>query len=77
MAYKLAAYVAPDVEGCGFLKAGSLLGIKSVFGSVVAVAFQITFHAEMHVNDVFIFFKKSFLTSAHQNDPKSTNNTQF
>jgi hypothetical protein len=28
MAYKLAAYVVPDVEGCGFLKAGSLLGIS-------------------------------------------------
>jgi hypothetical protein len=26
---------------------------KRVFGSVVAVAFQIIFHAEMHANDVF------------------------
>jgi hypothetical protein len=24
--------------------------------SVVAVAFQITFHAEIHANDVFLFF---------------------
>jgi len=31
-----------------------------MFGSVVAVAFQITFHAEMHVNDVFLFFKIIF-----------------
>jgi hypothetical membrane protein len=31
-----------------------------MFGSVVAVAFQITFHAEMHVNDVFSFFKNYF-----------------
>jgi hypothetical protein len=34
--------------------------IKSVFGSVVAVAFQITFRAEMHANDVFLFFKNYF-----------------
>jgi hypothetical protein len=27
---------------------------------VVAVAFQITFRAEMHVNDVFLFFKNYF-----------------
>jgi len=46
-----------------------------VFGSVVAVAFQIAFRAEIHAND--FFFKKSFLTLAHQNDPKSTNHTQF
>jgi len=31
-----------------------------VFGSVVAVAFQIAFHAEIHVNDVFSFFKNHF-----------------
>ena len=48
-----------------------------MFGSVVAVAFQIVFRAEIHANDVFSFFKKLFLTSAHQNDPKSTNRTQF
>jgi hypothetical protein len=34
--------------------------IKSLFGSVVAVAFQITFRAEMHVNDVFLFLKNYF-----------------
>ena len=33
---------------------------KGMFGSVVAVAFQITFRAEMHVNDVFLFFKNYF-----------------
>ena len=27
-----------------------------MFGSVVAVVFQITFHTEMHVNDVFFIF---------------------
>jgi len=37
---------------------------------VVVVAFQITFRAEMHANDVFLFFLKLFLTSAHQNNPK-------
>jgi hypothetical protein len=31
-----------------------------VFGSVVADAFQIAFRAEMHVNDVFLFFKNYF-----------------
>jgi hypothetical protein len=31
-----------------------------MFGSVVAVAFQITFRAEMHVNNVFSFFKNYF-----------------
>ena len=34
--------------------------IKSVFGSVVAVAFQIAFRAEIHANDVFLFFKNYF-----------------
>jgi hypothetical protein len=31
-----------------------------MFGSVVAVAFQITFRVEMHANDVFLFFKNHF-----------------
>jgi hypothetical protein len=31
-----------------------------MFGSVVAVAFQITFHAEMHGNNIFLFFKNYF-----------------
>jgi len=31
-----------------------------VFGSVVVVAFQIAFRAEIHVNDVFFFFKNHF-----------------
>jgi hypothetical protein len=31
-----------------------------VFGSVVAGAFQITFHAKMHANDIFLFFKNYF-----------------
>jgi hypothetical protein len=33
---------------------------KSVFGSVVAGAFQITFRVKMNVNDVFSFFKNHF-----------------
>jgi hypothetical protein len=31
-----------------------------VFGSVVAGVFQITFRAEMHANDVFLFLKNYF-----------------
>jgi hypothetical protein len=31
-----------------------------VFDSVVAVAFQIAFHVEIHDNDVFLFFKNHF-----------------
>jgi hypothetical protein len=31
-----------------------------MFGSVVAVVFQITFRAEMHANDVFSFLKNHF-----------------
>jgi hypothetical protein len=31
-----------------------------MFGSVVAVTFQITFRAEMHANDVFSYFKNYF-----------------
>jgi hypothetical protein len=27
---------------------------------VVAIAFQITFHAKMHTNDIFLFFKNYF-----------------
>jgi len=34
--------------------------IISVFGSVVAGAFQIIFRAKMHTNDVFLFFKNYF-----------------
>jgi uncharacterized membrane protein len=33
---------------------------KRVFGSVVVVAFHITFHAEMYQNEVFLFFKNHF-----------------
>jgi hypothetical protein len=33
---------------------------KSVFGSVVAVAFQIAFRAEIHANNIFLFFKNYF-----------------
>jgi hypothetical protein len=31
-----------------------------VFGSVVAGAFQITFRAKMHANDIFSFLKNHF-----------------
>jgi hypothetical protein len=33
---------------------------SNVFDSVVVVTFQIAFHAEIHVNDVFLFFKNYF-----------------
>jgi hypothetical protein len=36
------------------------LNTWSLFGSVIAVAFQITFRAKMHANDVFLFFKNNF-----------------
>jgi hypothetical protein len=42
------------------LKLALKRSIISVFGSVVAGAFQITFRAEMHANDVFLFFKNHF-----------------
>ena len=31
-----------------------------MFGSVVTIAFQITFRAEIHANDIFLFFKNYF-----------------
>ena len=34
--------------------------LTSVFGNVVAVAFQIAFRAEIHANDVVLFFKNYF-----------------
>jgi hypothetical protein len=39
---------------------GSSRERESVFGSVVAGAFQTTFRTKMHVNDVFLFFKTHF-----------------
>jgi hypothetical protein len=33
---------------------------KSVFGSVVAGAFQIIFRAKIHANNIFSFFKNHF-----------------
>jgi len=49
-----------------------------MFESVVVVAFQSVFYAEMHQNDIFFsFFKKLFLRSAHQNDIKNTKKIIF
>jgi hypothetical protein len=48
-----------------------------MFGSVVTVAFQSAFHSEMHQNDVFLFLKKLFLRSTHQNDSKYTKKINF
>jgi hypothetical protein len=33
---------------------------QSVFGNVVMVTFQIAFCAEIHANDIFLFFKNYF-----------------
>jgi hypothetical protein len=43
---------------------------KSVFGSVVAGAFQITFRAEMHANDFFYFLKIIFDISTSKRSKK-------
>jgi hypothetical protein len=43
--------------GTAMLFCGAYMGL---FGSVVAVAFQIAFRAKMHANDVFLFFKYNF-----------------
>jgi hypothetical protein len=52
--------------------------LKGMFESVVVVAFQSVFYAEMHQNDIFFsFFKKLFLRSAHQNDIKNTKKINF
>jgi len=41
-----------------------------VFGSVVAVAFQIAFRAEIHVNDFFYFLKIIFNISTSKRSKK-------
>jgi hypothetical protein len=41
-----------------------------MFESVIAVVFQSIFRVKMHQNDIFLFFKKLFLRSGYQNDPK-------
>jgi hypothetical protein len=48
-----------------------------LFGNVIVVAFQSVFRAEMHQNDIFFIFKKLFLRSGHQNDPKNTKKLIF
>jgi hypothetical protein len=48
----------------------SLIDIISLFGSVVAVAFQITFHAEIHANDFFYFLKIIFDISTSKRSKK-------
>ena len=41
-----------------------------MFGSVVVVAFQIAFHAEIHVNDFFYFLKIIFDISTSKRSKK-------
>jgi hypothetical protein len=50
------------------IKVGS---INVMFESVVVVVFQIIFRVKIHQNNIFLFFKKLFLTSAHQNNLKT------
>jgi hypothetical protein len=47
-----------------------------MLGSVVAVAFQITFMLK-YMQMIFFIFKKLFLISAHQNDLKQTKYIKF
>jgi hypothetical protein len=42
-----------------------------MFGIIVAVVAQSIFHLEMHQDDIFFIFKKLFLISAYQNNPKT------
>jgi len=49
--------------------AGSTL-VKRVFGSVVVVAFQIAFRAEIHANDFFYFLKIIFDMSTSKRSKK-------
>jgi len=44
--------------------------MSCVFGSVVAVAFQIAFRAEIHVNDFFYFLKIIFDISTSKQSKK-------
>jgi hypothetical protein len=58
-------------------KQNTTIWMLKVLDSVIVVAFQITFCAEIHANDIFFIFLKLFLISAHQNDLKRTNHIKF
>jgi hypothetical protein len=45
--------------------------IKGMFEKVIVVAVQSDFHLEMHQNNIYFYFLKLFLTSAHRNDLKT------
>jgi hypothetical protein len=47
-------------HACSFLAARTTFYHLRVFGSVVVVAFQIAFRAEIHANDFFYFLKIIF-----------------
>jgi hypothetical protein len=51
----LCDFTAPIIS-----KQNTTIWMLRVLGSVVAVAFQITFCAEIHANDIFLFFKNHF-----------------
>jgi hypothetical protein len=48
-----------------------------LFESVVAIVFQNVFHTEMHQNNFYFIFKKLFLKSVYQNDPKHIKKLNF
>jgi hypothetical protein len=70
LSYKELEYSAPHNPNITFFLLW--LMIWSVFNSMVAGAFQITFRAKMHANDFFLFFKNYFW---HQHI-KTTQNIQ-
>jgi len=51
--------------------------VTSLFESVVVVVFQSAFRVEIYQNNVFYFFKKLFLRSAHQNNSKYKKKIHF
>jgi len=53
-----------------------LKSLTFLFSSVVTVAFQITFRAEIYINNFFYFLKIIF-NIAHQNNSKHTNYIKF
>jgi hypothetical protein len=57
---KLFFFIRTSLSFFFLYQPGNRLSSKSVFGSVIAGAFQIAFRAEMHANDVFLFFKNHF-----------------
>jgi len=60
-----------------FQPPNNALHTTGLFKIVVAVAVQSVFCLEMHQSEVFLFFKKLFLTSTYQNDMKTLKKILF